>query len=101
MLITEARGCQGWDTSSWVDQRCPGGPQNNSSYCHCSCLVTIAEYEALLVKTLHTLVTEHREIKLVLTRKLPSCWLALVLEGIIYSAVGVGVGVGEVINSFN
>lgn len=32
-----------------------------------------------MLKTLHALVTGHREIKLVLTRKLPLFWLALIV----------------------
>lgn len=40
--------------------------------------------KALLLKTLHTLITSHEEIKLILTKKFPLCWLAFIaLEGII------------------
>lgn len=34
------------------------------------------EHKTLLLKTPHTLVAEHREIKLELTWELPPCWLA-------------------------
>lgn len=40
--------------------------------------------KALLLKTLHTLITGHEEIKLILTKKFPLCWLAFIaLEGTI------------------
>lgn len=32
--------------------------------------------KALLLKTLHTLITGHEAIKLILTKKFPLCWLA-------------------------
>lgn len=50
-----------------------------------SLLLVALDGKTLLLKITHMLVTGHGEIKLVLTRKLPSCWPAhIVLEGIMW-----------------
>lgn len=66
------------DTSPLVaSQGCPGDLQ-------IICLIVIVGGgKTLLLKTLHTFDQRHGEIKLVLIRKLPPLWLALIeLEGV-------------------
>lgn len=58
-----------------LSQECSGDPQKNTGYCHWFLLSNRTWSKTLFLKVPNILATRHREIKLVLTRKLLPCSL--------------------------